>query len=122
LAVAVVGSIGHRFTGGGAFVDLVGVVPGFVAQSVAEAFGVGELPLRSHVDAVVGRIGVSAPLLVVDNGDRLIDETCEVVSRLLVANEHSRLLCHHPPPPTASGCRGAIESTRRQRQRSLMPH
>ncbi|MGH3375524.1 MAG: LuxR C-terminal-related transcriptional regulator, partial [Actinoallomurus sp.] len=83
LAVVVVESIGHRFSDGGAYVDLVGVGRGFVAQTVAAAFDVGEVPLRSLADAVLGRIGDAKVLLVFDNCDHLIDEASELIGRLL---------------------------------------
>ncbi|WP_231618801.1 ATP-binding protein, partial [Nonomuraea sp. SBT364] len=79
LAVAVAGALGH----GGAYVDLVPVRDGFVAEAVAAALGVSEQPQRPLDDAIADRLGTMPALLVLDNCEHLLDEAAGFVDRLL---------------------------------------
>ncbi|MBE1561557.1 ATP-binding protein [Nonomuraea africana] len=77
---------------GGAFVDLVPVRDGFVAQAVAAALGVEERPQRSLTEALAERLGRGRSLLVLDNCEHLLDEVARLADRLLSTCPGCRIL------------------------------
>jgi predicted ATPase/DNA-binding CsgD family transcriptional regulator len=91
LAVEVAAAAGSRFVAG-AFVDLVPVRDGFVAQAVAAALGVGEAPDRPFEDAIAERLGAGPALLVLDNCEHVPDATATFVTRLLAASPATTVL------------------------------
>ncbi|MFI0480299.1 ATP-binding protein [Actinomadura sp. 9N215] len=85
LAAVVAEAAAPSFPLGGAFVDLVPVRDGFVAQAVASALGVTERPGQSLDDAVAQRLGRGRSLLVLDNCEHLVDDVAGFLERLLSA-------------------------------------
>ncbi|MBB4778604.1 ATP-binding protein [Actinomadura livida] len=83
LAVAVAESAAPAFPLGGAFVDLVPVRDGFVAEAVASALGVTERPGQALEDAVARHLGRGRSLLVLDNCEHLLDAVAAFTERLL---------------------------------------
>jgi predicted ATPase len=87
LAAAVAERAESRFPAGGAFVDLVpvrtGVVAGSVVQAVADALDVTVGPSQSVERAVLERLRLGRPLLVLDNCEHVIDEVGALTERLL---------------------------------------
>ncbi|WP_161962509.1 ATP-binding protein [Nocardioides speluncae] len=83
LAAAVADAAGRSFPLGGAFVDLVPVRDGFVAQAVAAALGVTERPGQALEDSIAQRLGRGRSLLVLDNCEHLLDVVAGFVERLL---------------------------------------
>ncbi|TDB99245.1 LuxR C-terminal-related transcriptional regulator [Actinomadura sp. 7K534] len=83
LAVAVAESAASAFPLGGAFVDLVPVRDGFVAEAVASALGVTERPGQALEDAVARHLGRGRSLLVLDNCEHLLDAVAAFTERLL---------------------------------------
>ncbi|WP_197093924.1 ATP-binding protein [Nonomuraea sp. SBT364] len=83
LAVAVAEAAAPSFPLGGAFVDLVPVRDGFVAQAVASALGVTERPGQTLEDAVARHLGRGRSLLVLDNCEHLVDAVAAFTERLL---------------------------------------
>jgi predicted ATPase/DNA-binding CsgD family transcriptional regulator len=83
LAVAVAELAARSFAYGGAFVDLVPVREGFVAQAVAAVLGVTEHPQQSLEDVVLDELRRGRSLLVLDNCEHLLDAAASFVERLL---------------------------------------
>lgn len=83
LAVAVAEQAARSFPYGGAFVDLVPVREGFVAQAVAAVLGVTEHPQQSLEDVVLDELRRGRRLLVLDNCEHLLDAAAAFVERLL---------------------------------------
>jgi predicted ATPase/DNA-binding CsgD family transcriptional regulator len=71
------------FPFGSAFVDLVPVRAGFVAQAVATAIGVAERPHQPLEEAVHDRLRRGRSLLLMDNCEHLLDDVAVFVERLL---------------------------------------
>ncbi|MFD2357583.1 ATP-binding protein [Nonomuraea ferruginea] len=92
LAVAVAGAAAPSFPHGGAFVDLVPVRDGFVAEAVAAALGVAERPGQPLEDAIADRLGRGRALLVLDNCEHLLDPVAALVDRLLAVCPATRAL------------------------------
>ncbi|MFY1689213.1 ATP-binding protein [Plantactinospora sp. WMMB782] len=74
-----------EFPAGVAFVDLVPVRDGFVAQAVATALGVAQTSQQPLVEAVLDRLGEGRWLLVLDNCEHLLDGAAGFVERVLTA-------------------------------------
>ncbi|MFI6595433.1 ATP-binding protein [Nonomuraea sp. NPDC050536] len=68
---------------GGAFVELVPVRDGFVAQAVAAAFGVAERSEQPLEDAIAERLGKRHTLVVLDNCEHVLDAVAAFADRLL---------------------------------------
>lgn len=83
LAAVVAEAAGRSFPLGGAFVDLVPVRDGFIAQAVAAALGVTERPGQALEDSIAQRLGRGRSLLVLDNCEHLLDVVAGFVERLL---------------------------------------
>ncbi|WP_165974790.1 ATP-binding protein [Nonomuraea deserti] len=83
LAAVVAESAASSFPLGGAFVDLVPVREGFVAEAVASALGVTERPGQALEDAVARHLGRGRSLLVLDNCEHLVDAVAAFIERLL---------------------------------------
>ncbi|SCL46534.1 Predicted ATPase [Micromonospora citrea] len=85
LACAASAAAAPSFPFGGAFVDLVPVRDGFVAQAVATALGVAEQAQQPLLAAIVSRLGQDRALLVLDNCEHLLDPVAGFVERILSA-------------------------------------
>ncbi|NVI85919.1 LuxR C-terminal-related transcriptional regulator [Actinomadura sp. BRA 177] len=83
LAAVVAELAAPSFPLGGAFVDLVPVGEGFVAEAVASALGVTERPGQALEDAVARHLGRGRSLLVLDNCEHLVDTVAAFAERLL---------------------------------------
>ncbi len=92
LAMVVAGAAAASFASGGAFVDLVPVSEGFVAQAVATALDVTERPRQPLDDAVTERLGRDRSLLVLDNCEHLLDEVAAFAVRVLDLCPGTRIL------------------------------
>ncbi|MFF0309654.1 ATP-binding protein [Streptosporangium sp. NPDC004379] len=92
LAAVAAGEAAPSFPAGGAFVDLVPVGGGFVAQAVAAALGVTERPRQPLEDAVAERLGRGRSLLVLDNCEHLLDAVAGFVERTLSVCPGARVL------------------------------
>ncbi|MFB4316817.1 LuxR C-terminal-related transcriptional regulator [Actinomadura sp. 21ATH] len=77
---------------GGAFVDLVPVRGGFVAQAVAAALGVTESPRTPLEAGIAERLGRRRALLVLDNCEHLLDAAAGFADRILAACPGTRIL------------------------------
>jgi predicted ATPase/DNA-binding CsgD family transcriptional regulator len=87
-AAEAAGSLGS----GVAFVDLVPVRDGYVAQAVAATLGVVEGPQQPLESAIAERLGRGRALLVLDNCEHLLSEVAGLVARLLSACPGTRVL------------------------------
>ncbi|MES9540696.1 LuxR C-terminal-related transcriptional regulator [Actinomadura sp. NPDC000600] len=85
LAAAAAEAAAPAFPLGGAFVDLVPVAEGFVAQAAASALGVTQRPGQALEDAIARRLARGRTLLVLDNCEHLLDAAAEFADRLLTA-------------------------------------
>jgi predicted ATPase/DNA-binding CsgD family transcriptional regulator len=85
LAAAVAERAAASFPHGGAFVDLVPVREGFVAQAVAAIVGVTEHPQQPLDEVVISELGRGRMLLVLDNCEHLLDAAAAFTERLLTA-------------------------------------
>ncbi|HEU5471554.1 MAG TPA: LuxR C-terminal-related transcriptional regulator [Actinophytocola sp.] len=85
LAVAAADRAATTAPFGGAFVDLVPVREGFVAQAVAAVLGVTEHPHQPLDEVVTEELGRGRMLLVLDNCEHLLDATAAFAERLLAA-------------------------------------
>ncbi|GAA2000664.1 ATP-binding protein [Catenulispora subtropica] len=92
LAAVLASAAGPRFPAGGAFVDLVPVRDGYVAQAVAAALDVSEGPHRTLDDAFAGRLGDGRFLLILDNCEHVADAAAAFAERLLAACPGARVL------------------------------
>ena len=92
LAAVIGEAAGPAFPSGGAFVDLVPVRDGYVAQAVAAALDVTERPLQSLEDAIAERLGDGRCLLILDNCEHVIDAAAAFAERLLSACPGTRIL------------------------------
>ena len=80
------------YPGGVAFVDLVPVRAGFLAQAVAAVLGVVEGPQQPLESAIADRLRQAGSLLVLDNCEHVIDAAAQFVDRLLANNADVRVL------------------------------
>jgi predicted ATPase/DNA-binding CsgD family transcriptional regulator len=92
LAAVIAAAAGPSFPSGGAFVDLVPVRDGYVAQAVAAVLGVTERPQQSLADAIVERLGDGRSLLILDNCEHVIDAVAAFAEHLLSACPGTRIL------------------------------
>ena len=83
LVAVVADGAASQFPAGGAFVDLVPTRPGSVVRAVADALAVTEGPGRSVEAAVLERLRVGRPLLVLDNCEHVVDDLSRLVERVL---------------------------------------
>jgi predicted ATPase len=92
LATVVAALAAPSFPSGGAFVNLVPVSEGYVAQAVAAALDVAERSQQSLADAVAERLGDGRSLLILDNCEHVIDSAAAFVERLLTVCPGIRVL------------------------------
>lgn len=92
LAAVIAEAAAVSFPGGGAFVDLVPVRDGFVAQAVAAALGVAERPQTPLENAIAERLGQHRSLLVLDNCEHLLDAAAGFAERILAITRGVRVL------------------------------
>ena len=92
LAQVVAERVAPGFSGGGAFVDLVPVAPGFVVQAVAAALGVTERPQEPLAHVVHERLRQGACLLVLDNCEHVLAAAAAFVGALLATCPHAVVL------------------------------
>ncbi|HEV8557727.1 MAG TPA: LuxR C-terminal-related transcriptional regulator [Actinophytocola sp.] len=85
LAAATAERTAGSFPHGGAFVDLVPVREGFVAQAAAAVLGVTEHPQQPLDEVVLEELGRGPMLLVLDNCEHLLDAAAAFTERLLTA-------------------------------------
>jgi predicted ATPase/DNA-binding CsgD family transcriptional regulator len=83
LAGAVAERTAASFRDGGAYVDLVPVREGFVAQAVAAVLGVTEHPQQPLDEVVLEALNRDKTLLVLDNCEHLLDAAAAFIERLL---------------------------------------
>lgn len=83
LAGVVAEAAASSFPAGVAFVDLVPVRAGFVAQAVAATLGVAESQHQPLTSALAARLGHGRVLLVLDNGEHLLAAVAGLVTQLL---------------------------------------
>ena len=92
LAAVIAAAAAPSFPAGGAFVDLVPVRDGFVAQAVATALGVTQRPSERLDDVVVERLGRRRVLLILDNCEHLPHAVARFAERVLADCPGLRLL------------------------------
>lgn len=92
LAAVIAEAAAVSFPAGGAFVDLVPVRDGFVAQAVAAALGVAERPKVPLEEAIAERLGQHRSLLVLDNCEHLLDAVAGFAERILAITAGVRVL------------------------------
>ncbi|MEW9531777.1 LuxR C-terminal-related transcriptional regulator [Microbispora sp. NPDC049125] len=92
LAAVIAEAAAPSFPAGCAFVDLVPVRDGFVAQAVAAACGATERPGEALEDVVFERLGRERILMVLDNCEHLPDAVAGFAERILAACPGLRLL------------------------------
>ncbi|MFI9598038.1 ATP-binding protein, partial [Nonomuraea sp. NPDC052265] len=80
------------YPAGGAFVDLVPVRDGFVAQAAAKVLGVSERAQQPLEDAVIERLRRDRALLVLDNCEHVLDTAAGFAERMLAACPGTRIL------------------------------
>jgi predicted ATPase/DNA-binding CsgD family transcriptional regulator len=87
LAIEMAAQVEPRFAGGVRLVELAPICdPGLVAPTVGAALGVPERPGPPMVDILVDALGAADPVLVVlDNGEHLIDAVAALAQRLVAA-------------------------------------
>jgi predicted ATPase/DNA-binding CsgD family transcriptional regulator len=111
LAVEASAAAAPAFPLGGAFVDLVPVRDGFVAQAVAAVLGVVERPGQSLDDAICQHLRRGRGLLVLDNCEHLVESAaafadqvltrCPDTTVLATSRERLRLPGEHAVPVPA---------------------
>ena len=92
LAAEVVEAAARSLAAGVAFVDLVPVGDGYVAQAVAATLGVVEGPQQPLESAIAERLGPGRALLVLDNCEHVLPGVAGLVARLLSACPGTRVL------------------------------
>lgn len=92
LAAVVAAETARRFPAGAAFVDLVPVRPGLVADAVANVLGVSELPDQELDRTIARHLGSGRSLLVLDNCEHVIDEVGALAGSLLDRCPHLAVL------------------------------
>jgi len=92
LAAVVAEAAASSFPSGVAFVDLVPVRDGFVAQAVAATLGLVESPQQPLESAIAERIGRGRVLLVLDNCEHLLVAVTGFITRLLSHCPYTRVL------------------------------
>jgi DNA-binding CsgD family transcriptional regulator len=92
LAVVAAETAAPSFPFGVAFVDLVPVQEGTVAQAVAAALDVTERVQHSLADAIFERLGRGRSLLVLDNCEHVVDAVAGFAGRVLAACPAATLL------------------------------
>ncbi|MFL6072248.1 MAG: ATP-binding protein [Mycobacteriales bacterium] len=92
LAAEVAAEAAPEFPVGGAFVDLVPVRDGFVAQAAAAALGVTERHQQRLAEAVRARLGHGRSLLVLDNCEHVLDPVAALVDQVLAACPETTVL------------------------------
>ncbi|MEU8319365.1 LuxR C-terminal-related transcriptional regulator [Nonomuraea sp. NPDC048881] len=80
------------YPAGGAFVDLVPVRDGFVAQAAAKVLRVSERAQHPLEDAVIERLRRDRALLVLDNCEHVLDTAAGFAERMLAACPGTRIL------------------------------
>lgn len=83
LATVIASTAAPAFPYGGAFVDLVPVAEGFVAQAVAATLGVVGSAQQPPLEVIVQQLGRGPSLLVLDNCEHLLEEAAEFVERVM---------------------------------------
>ena len=83
LAAVVAAAANQSFPFGGAFVDLVPVRDGFVAQAVAAVLGVTERADQPLEEVIVERLASGRWLIVLDNCEHLLDAVAAFANRVL---------------------------------------
>jgi len=92
LAAVVAAHAASWFPSAVAFVDLVPVGDGFVAEAVAAALGVAEHPQQRLESVIAGRIGRGRALLILDNCEHLLAPVAGFAARLLSECPNVRVL------------------------------
>jgi predicted ATPase/DNA-binding CsgD family transcriptional regulator len=92
LAAVVAEAAAVSFPAGGAFVDLVPVRDGFVAQAVAAALGVAERAQVPLADVIAERLRQHRSLLILDNCEHLLDAVAGFAERILAIAAGVRVL------------------------------
>jgi predicted ATPase len=92
LAVETARDAASLFPSGCAFVDLVPVREGFVAEAVASVLGVSERPQQPLLEAVLEHLAARRALLVLDNCEHLLAEVAAFTERVLAAWPGVRVL------------------------------
>jgi predicted ATPase/DNA-binding CsgD family transcriptional regulator len=92
LAAEVAEAAARSLAAGVAFVDLVPVRDGYVAQAVAATLGLVEGPQQPLESAIAERFGPGRALLVLDNCEHLLPAVAGFVARLLSACPGTRVL------------------------------
>jgi len=97
LALAVAGELAVRFRDGVWYVDLVALRgPSTIAPAIAAALGLSEQHGRPAEDTMLAWLAERETLLVLDNGEHLVDGVAALVERLLVAGSRLVVLGHRP--------------------------
>ncbi len=92
LAAVMAAETQGQFPAGAVFVDLVPVRPGLVAEAVASALDVSELPGQELIRTIAGHLGSGRFLLILDNCEHLIDDVGAVIGALLDQCPHLTVL------------------------------
>jgi predicted ATPase/DNA-binding CsgD family transcriptional regulator len=92
LAAVVAQAAAPRYPFGAAFVDLVPVRHGFVAQAAASALGVAERAQQPLEEVILGRLGRGRTLLVLDNCEHLVDAVADFVNRVRTESPATSIL------------------------------
>ncbi|HET9422525.1 MAG TPA: LuxR C-terminal-related transcriptional regulator [Nocardioides sp.] len=92
LAAVVAAETARGFPAGAAFVDLVPVRRGLVADAVANALGVSERPGQDLTRTIAGALGAGRFLLVLDNCEHVIDDVGALIGSLLDQCPHLAVL------------------------------
>jgi DNA-binding CsgD family transcriptional regulator len=93
LALNVITEVADRYADGAWYVDLVPVTdPSMVAPAIAAALGLGERQGRSSEETVLAWLASRQALLVLDNGEHLLDGMPALVERLLLASPQLSML------------------------------
>jgi predicted ATPase/DNA-binding SARP family transcriptional activator len=87
LAVAAIDTASEPFPGGVYIVDLASCEQ-LMVEAVAATMGIVEQPGRPLERAIYERLGTRRSILMLDNCDRLIEEVCSFVERLIAACPH----------------------------------
>ena len=86
LALAIAAEVAKHFADGIVWVDLAPLAnPGLVPATVATALGIPSGPERSVRDALVAHLHAKQFLLIIDNGEHLLEAVGDVVAMVLAA-------------------------------------
>ncbi len=104
LAVHVARAIAHRFADGVWYTGLASLTdPALVPQAVATALDLPEQPERPLTDTLAEYLRSRQGLLVFDNCEHLIDACAQLVTTLLHACSHVRILATSREPLNVDG-------------------